>query len=94
MVVHEQSLHAADQQHLQEADRLTDQNALIDRGLIMASGTSEEFPGSPRPSIGACRAGLAGTIELCPFAARTPTPEEGVWRGTLVPPAPNRYIGG
>ena len=72
-------------QYLDEADRLADRIAVIDQGLVIAEGTSEELKakvGGERLEIHLCDGGLGeqAVLALSPIASDRPFLEDGTVR--------------
>jgi ABC-2 type transport system ATP-binding protein len=72
-------------QYLDEADRLADRIAVIDQGLVIAEGTSEELKakvGGERLEIHLCDGGLGeeAVVALAPIASDRPFLEDGTVR--------------
>ena len=72
-------------QYLDEADRLADRIAVIDQGLVIAEGTSEELKakvGGERLEIHLCdgRLGEQAVVALSPIASDRPFLEDGTVR--------------
>jgi ABC-2 type transport system ATP-binding protein len=72
-------------QYLDEADRLADRIAVIDRGRVIAEGTSEELKrrlGGERIEVRPCDDARADAVvsALTPLASDRPTIEDGVVR--------------
>jgi ABC-2 type transport system ATP-binding protein len=72
-------------QYLDEADRLADRIAVIDQGLVIAEGTSEELKakvGGERLEIHLCDGGLGeeAVVALTPIASDRPFLEDGTVR--------------